>query len=427
VSQSPDAARRRNPWWIPPFLGRVPAEVPSQHVSLLGAVAFAVFFESFDQALLSQAIKQIAVEFALEEARIGSLLGYVRLGAIPAFLLVPFADRIGRRRLFLVSVLGMSVATLCSALARSPTQFVAMQMLARTFMVTSSATAFVIVSEEMQARHRGWSIGILGALGAFGVGLSAGLFAAIDVLPYGWRAMYVFGTLPLLLLPWLRRRVTETARFTRHQRETGSDSLGWWRPLAGLVREYPGRALAIGLVGASQSASSSAAYGFSAYFVQVEHGWEPGDYALMLVVAGLGGVLGHPFAGRMADTRGRRQVGGVLLGLFPLLSVAFYQGPSWFVPVAWIPMIFALTGGETISRALATELFPTRLRGTASGWFQLCGTLGAALGFFAISWLTPEGASAIPMVQVVAASSLVAAGVVLGLPETGSRELEEIA
>jgi putative MFS transporter len=396
-------------------------------VQLLGAVAFAVFFESFDQALLTQAIKQIAVEFALEEARIGSLLGWVRLGSVPAFLLIPFADRIGRRRLFLASVLGMSLTTLGTALAQSPVQFVAMQMLTRTFMVTSSATAYVIVSEEVQARHRGWSIGILGALGAFGVGLSAGLFSVIDVLPYGWRAMYVVGALPLVLLPWLRRRVTETARFTRHQSETDSGALGWWRPLAGLVREYPGRALAIGLVGAAQSASASAAYGFSAYFVQSVHGWSPGDYALMLVVGGIGGVLGHPFAGRMADTRGRRQVGGVLLGLFPLLSVAFYQGPSWFVPLAWIPMIFALTGGETITRALATELFPTRLRGTASGWFSLSGALGAALGFFAISWVTPEGASAIPAVQLVAASALVAAGVVLGLPETGSRELEEIA
>jgi hypothetical protein len=114
VSATEDAPRRRNPWWIPPFLGQVPAEVSPAQVGLLGAVAFAIFFESFDQALLTQAIKQIAVEFALEEKRVGSLLGWVRLGALPAFLMIPFADRIGRRRLFLVSVLGMSLATLAS-------------------------------------------------------------------------------------------------------------------------------------------------------------------------------------------------------------------------------------------------------------------------------------------------------------------------
>ncbi len=428
MSQPHRAARRRNPWWIPPFLGRVPAEVPSQQVRLLGAVAFAIYFENFDQALLTQAIKQIAAEFSLAEGQLGSLLGFVRLGAIPAFLLVPSADRIGRRRLFLVSVLGMSVATTGSSLAQSPTQFIALQMLARMFMVTSSATAFVIVSEELAARHRGWGIGILGAVGTFGVGLSAGLFAAIESLPYGWRAMYVLGVSPILIFPWLRRRVTETRRFTRLQGERGPlrGIAGWWRPLAGLVREYPLRALAIGVVGAAQSASVGAAYNFSAYFVQVEHGWKPGHYSLMLLVAGIGGILGHPFAGRMADLRGRRRVGFVLLALFPLLALAFYRGPGWLVPVAWVPMIFALTGGETVCRALATELFPTALRGTASGWNQLTGTLGAAAGLFAVSWLTPEGASAIPAVQIVASVSLLAAVIVLLLPETGGRELEDI-
>ena len=40
VDASP-AKRRRNPGWIPPFLGRVPADVPEQHVHLLGALACA--------------------------------------------------------------------------------------------------------------------------------------------------------------------------------------------------------------------------------------------------------------------------------------------------------------------------------------------------------------------------------------------------
>lgn len=427
MSKAP--AARRNPWWIPIFLGRVPAQVPEPHVRLLGALAFAIYFENFDQALLTQAIKQIAADFAVPEGQIGSMLGFVRLGAVPAFLLVPFADRIGRRRLFLVSVLGMSAATTGAALAFSAPLFVGLQMLARMFMVTASATAFVIASEELAAAHRGWGIGILGAVGAFGVGLSAALFAAIELLPYGWRTMYALGVVPLLLFPWLRRRVTETARFARHRSEQPQQSglAGWWRPLALLLRRHPARMLAIGVIGATQTASIAAAYNFSAYFVQVEHGWAPGDYALMLAVAGVGGVLGHPFAGGMADRRGRRLVGVVLLALFPLLALAFYQGPGWLVPLAWVPMIFALTGSETVIRALATELFPTALRGTASGWLQLVSTLGASAGLFAVSIATPEGASAIPMVQVVAACAWIAAIFVWRLPETGSRELEEIS
>ena len=421
--------RRRNPWWIPPFLGRVPAEVPDVHVKLLGALAFAIYFENFDQALLTQAIKQIAADFGVAEQQLGAMLGWVRLGAVPAFLLVPFADRIGRRRLFLVSVLGMSFFTTAAGLSFDAIVFVGCQMFARMFMVTAAATAFVIISEELAASQRGWGIGILGAVGAFGVGLAAALFAAIEILPWGWRTMYALGILPVLLFPWLRRRVTETARFTRHQSTQAQVGLmaGWFRPLANLLREQPARAAAIALIGFAQTASVAAVYNFSAYFVQVAHGWEPRHYALLLGVAGVGGVLGHPFAGRMADRRGRRTVGVALLTLFPLLALLFYRGPEWLVPVAWVPMIFTLTGGETIIRALATELFPTSLRGTASGWLQMTSTLGAAAGLFGVTLATPEGGSAIPAVQGIALCAWIAALVIWFLPETGGRELEEIS
>ena len=77
-------------------------------------------------------------------------------------------------------------------------------------MLTASAVAFVIVTEEFPAIHRGWAIGMLGALSSCGNGLGAALFAAIDSLPYGWRSLYVVGLVPLLLVPLLRRRVPET-------------------------------------------------------------------------------------------------------------------------------------------------------------------------------------------------------------------------
>lgn len=425
--------RRRNPPWIPPFLGRVPASVPDGHLSLLGAVALAIFFENYDQAMLTQAIKQIAADFGVVEAEIGNLLALSRLGAVPAFLLVPFADQIGRRRLFLLSVIGMSVATAASAVALDVRVFVVTQMVARLFMVTGAATAFVIVAEEFRAEHRGWGIGILSALGALGVGLSAALFAAIEVLPYGWRAMYVVGALPLLALPRLRRLVTETARWDRHREErasgpaTSGSLAGWWRPLASLLRAYPLRTALVGLIGAASSAASASAYNFSAYFVQVVHGWEPRHYSLMLVVAGGAGIVGHPFAGRFADARGRRRVGFAFYSALPLLAFAFYTVPGWLLPLVWVPMVFALTGGMTVARALSTELFPTSYRGTASGWLQLLDTLGSALGLFLVSALTAPDASAIPAVRTVVFVSLVASVAVLCLPETGRLELEDIS
>jgi len=432
VNDPPRAApAARNPWWIPPFLGRVPATVAERDVRLIGAISLAACFENFDQALLTQAVKHIAADFAIAESELGSLLGWVRIGAVPAILLIPFADRIGRRRAFLAAVLGMSCATVLAAFAPTARVFVGLQMVSRTFMVITSAIAYVIATEEMVARHRGWAIGIIGAVGTFGVGLSALLFAGIDWLPYGWRAMYALGVLPLLLMPMLRRRVTETQRFRRQASERARLGLpageGWWRPLLSLARAYPGRTLGVALIGAGQAGSGAVAYNFSAYFVQVGHGWAPGQYSLMLLAAGTIGIVGHPLAGRMADARGRRLVGSAFLTALPLLALGFYAAPGWALPALWIPMVFALTGSGTITRALSTELFPTSFRGTASGVVQLVETLGAAGALFAVSALTPAGESAIPAVRIVAFVALFGVLALIALPETAQRELEEIS
>ena len=62
-------SKRRQPWWIPPFLGRVPAEIDDRSLKLLGAVAFALLFEEYDQAMVTSALKQIAAELGITETR----------------------------------------------------------------------------------------------------------------------------------------------------------------------------------------------------------------------------------------------------------------------------------------------------------------------------------------------------------------------
>jgi MFS family permease len=398
---------------------------------MLGVIALAFLFESYDQAMLTAALKQIAESFAVQESDLGGLLGWVYLGAVPAFFLVPFADRLGRRRVFLGSLVGLSAATFATAFAPGVSSFVALQMLSRTFMVTCSATAFVIIAEEFPAAHRGWGIGILGALGALGYGLGLLLFAAIEVLPHGWRAMYVVGIVPVLLLPHFRRRVPETGRFDRQRRAGGwADGgwwQGWWRPLWSLARRHPGRTLAVAGIGSLASAGHAVGFSFAAYFVQAEHGWAPAEYTAMALVAGAVGIIGHPWSGRMADRNGRRVVGFAVLGGFPLLTLAFYHGPEWALPLVWIPLVFTLTGGSTIMRAIAAELFPTSYRGTSSGWLQLFEAVGRVTGLFVLAWVTPDGSSNVPMIGVLVFSSLVAGFLVLVVPETGRRELEEIS
>jgi len=421
-----EGVRSKRPWWLPHFLGRVPIGLESQYVSLVGVVALAGLFENYDLSVLSAALKQIRESFDLDQAEMTSLLAWVRLGALPAFLILPLADRIGRRQVFLAAVIGMSIATVASGFAATPLQFAIAQTVARTFIVATIATAVVIVAEELPAEHRGWGIGMLGAIGAFGYGLGALLYAFVDSLPYGWRSLYMVGGLPLLFMPMLRRRVPETDRFKRERaaQANGAERSGFLQPMIELLGKYPARSFAVAAMALSFAIGAGPAFGLLSDFVQTTHEWEPSSYSMMAIIAGAVGIIGNPAMGWAADRVGRRPVAMIAFGLFPLVAFAIYFGPGDGIPFFWIPFVFILTGSNVLMRIIASELFPTSSRNTALGWETLCETLGGAAGFALVGGLTAASESIAPAVVAVSVVTLLGVIVVYFLAETAGRELE---
>jgi putative MFS transporter len=299
-------------------------------------------------------------------------------------------------------------------------------------MLTATAVGVVMLAEEMPAEHRGWALGILGALAAFGHGLGALLFAFVDVLPFGWRALYAIGAGPLLALPMLRRSLRETARFTEHSERRGPQAgsgglLGWAHPLVALARAHRGRALGVGAAGMLFALGAIPVFAFSSYFLQTVHGWEPWHYSVLMLTAGGVGVVGNVVAGQLGDRLGRRVVGFTALAIYPVAVIAFYQGPSWVLPAAFAMIVFTTSAGDVVIGALSAELFPTSQRGASSAFLTLVRTIGWIAGL----WLVSGGMAAeANLPRVVSALSLVVAigaFCVLLLPETRRLELEALS
>ena len=207
-----EAERLPNPRWMPAFLGRVPVGIEHRHLEVVGLVALGLLFLSYFSSLLGSVLKYLADDFGLAKADLGRFTGNVRLGVMLAFVLIPLADVIGRRRMFLLSVFGLAAFGILTGVSQTPGQFVSLQIVHQIFVSAAFATGYVIVTEELPAQHRGWGIGMVQAISALGFALGAGLFAFIEGLPYGWRFLYLAGVVPLLFIPYLRRRLRETQR-----------------------------------------------------------------------------------------------------------------------------------------------------------------------------------------------------------------------
>lgn len=427
--EAPDD-RSYRPRWLrfAPFLGRPPALTRHQW-RVLGLVSIVSLFEQYDVVLFTMSLKQVQADLGLDESSLGFLISLVRSGALFALPLTLAADRFGRRRLLLVTILGYTLCTGATAFAPNATSFIVCQFLARIFAAAEMGIAIVVIAEEFDVEHRGWGMGALGALHACGAGVAGIAFAFVDVLPYGWRALYTIGLVPLLFVAYLRRSLPETGRFSRARERVEFRAAPPLGPALDLVRRHPLRLAILALAVVTIEMAMGPAISFAPKFLQDVHGWSPAQVAALTVGGGAFAIIGNSLAGWLSDRRGRRPVTvmftcGVLVAIVGFYSLAGFP----FAPFLWIPLVFGLMGTQVTLGAYGAEMFPTGVRSTASGVREFCKAGGAVLGLALVSVLFGVvGSNWTAIVILCAIGALSPLIVVLSFPETAGRSLEEIA
>jgi MFS transporter, putative metabolite:H+ symporter len=407
------------------IFGRTPPFTSRQRRVFLIATT-AGFFDQYDRALLSLALKQIQTGLKIAESHLGTMLSVIRLGYILSMLLTPFADVFGRRRLLLYTVIGYTAFTGLSAIAPGERSFVICQILARAFAGAEAAVALVILAEEVDAAHRGWAIGLLSGISISGYGLAAIAFAFINLIPYGWRGLYAIALIPLVLLIPLRRVLPESARFEKEQLE-GVQPLKLWQPLVQLYTAYPRRLLMMISVSFLGSMGGNAAGFLFPKFLQEAHHWSPGNVSSLFFFGGALGVIGSIIAGRLSDRYGRRVMGALFMFLAPLMTIWMYNAPGITIVPAWILEVFFDIASGTILSAYSAEMFPTSYRSTAGSALAVAGTTGGALGLFLEGMLYNMTGSHARAVTYLVVFWIIAPVIILFFPETAGRELESIS
>lgn len=419
----------RKPWWAWIFFySPVPAGITARQWTMLGALGATYLVNSYDLGVLNLALPQIQASFALSEEDVGKLAAVVRLGVLPALALSVMADRIGRRSLLLLTILGFTLCTFLTAFARTPVEFAVLQFFARTFVYAEEMLAIVVVTEVLAPQARGWGIGLMIAFGALGHGTSALMFSLVDVLPYGWRAMYLLGALPLLLVAWLRRSLEETERFVANSQKREGALPDWLGPARELLRRYPGRLLALCVALVPVAFAGGTAIQFQSKYLQGVHGYSPAEVSLLFLVGGPIAMTGGLLFGRTSDRFGRRRVLSTAITVNVLATIGFYNGAGLLLPAVWVLTIFTQFGIDVLFSALGSELFATSFRSTASGMRSIVATVAIAAGLAVEGTLYVALGGHAEAITAMAWLALAAPFIVMFfVPETAGRVLEEIA
>ena len=422
--------RPANIYWLPPGL-RPPGGMTVRQERVFLLVGVAALFAGYDMNVFGLAAQQIQTSLSIPEDKITITLSFIRLATLVAVVLAWSADLVGRRRLLLITIFGQAVATLATGFVETYQQFVWCQVATRIFGYAEEMLCFVVIAEEVAAVARGWANGTLAAMNYLGAGIASAVFAAVTLLPYGWRSLYVIGAVPLFLVAYMRRRLPETKRFEVREQEVEKLSSRVAKAVdqtRRLAHEHP-RRLAVILIAVG-------AFGFAIWpaeflgpkYLQSGYGLTPLQTTLLIIPGGFVAVVFNILAGKLSDRIGRRAVafGACLLAM--LGYGAFYSGLRLpYMEYTWIVGFLGFLTADALIAGLSAELVPTAYRATVSGLRYLTGILTGAVSLALEGPLYDLFHAHGPALIVLLLAMPIAMIALLQLPEPAGRSLEDIA
>ena len=384
--------------------------------------------DAMDVQLFSFVLPALMLALGVNAGQAG-ILGTSALisSAVGGWVAGSLADRYGRVRILQFSILWYSVFTALSACAGSFDSLLVIRTLQGLGFGGEWAAGAVLMGEIIRAEHRGKAVGCVQssyAVGWFAAALLSTIVMAVFPPDYAWRAVFVFGLLPALLVIYIRRHVKEPPLFARAQHTQEGPRPGPFAIFApGIIRTT---VLTSMLAAGVQGSSYAIIFWLPTFLRTVRHLTATGAGSYVMVVT-VGAFCGYLCSAYLTDAVGRRR------------NFLLYAVGCWVIDFAYMllpldntaililgfPFGFFSQGIYASLGPYFTELFPTRIRATGQSFAY---NFGRSIGAFFVT-IVAYLANVLPLGQAIGVMSLggyaLAIIATLLLPETRGIALED--
>jgi MFS transporter, putative metabolite:H+ symporter len=374
---------------------------------IAGAATIGDMLDFFDFLLIGFVLAFIVKEWHLTYGESGAILLASGVSAPFGSLFFGWlADRIGRRKVMIATVLTVAIAT--GAMALTPDRawvYLVFWRLIVGFGTTGLYSVDItMVQEFVPSSKRGWLTGLTTTMlpAGFLLGALLGAYAS----PYiGWRGLFAVGLLPAFLTLYIRAWVPESPHWLirRGRAAEARQSLAWalqmdlqdievpatlpppektrWTELF----HYPRSIVAGCLTGLTQTGGVALALWQVTLFTMVLK-ITPPEASKLVIWISVVAIIGRFFASWISDAWGRKAAGvftcltaALFMSLAGYLHDVFIAGVSMFFLMILLQSFFG-SGNYSIVGPYMGEMWPSRLRGSGMGLVYGVGNLGKFIG-----------------------------------------------
>jgi len=292
--------------------------------------------------------------------------------AIPTGLLT---DRIGSKKMLLLSFAFAAAGATLAGVARNPVMLVAAISLVYINTTIYHPASYSYTTKQFKPQDRSKALGLHGAGGTLGHAMGPlAVSLLIGVLAWQWRQVYLVLAVPMIIgivmVLFIKEETPEEKKLNDDKPEEEGDS-----------QRFLTASLVMFLVySALRSMGGSMISSFLVLYLQDIRGMDIALASLISSATTLTGLIAAPIGGYMAARHGdKRWLQGVLLAAFTLLALSFNIPGNTAFTALYVAYGFTSTLGMAPRSAIMAKLTPRRKRGLGYALFFLPGSIVGAI------------------------------------------------